>query len=458
MNFEEFWENYISKDITTISNLVIDVFNQELPDSIKKNYALFEVVTEFSGHHETVKKYDEIERFGEVLKNKQPDLYEREGKYLNEALIKYYCFTKKEEKLKVQIEDAITGKYDYDLLLNSIKQLLYNQYIDQVNKIIELEYSKIQESPELIQGAEFDLSLIKYYIELEQLYKEQKDNASFDLTNFADTVGRYGFNFNHNYYNHLEIGLFNNSLDVLKNLLMEFPNDRAYIMASLEMRFLKFMQLRKCPFPVGGMIWYNLFKYFEDSETKNWQTYFRFDPNSFKVFINNLSGFLYQNTIEKALIIWGSSYILDFIYQSQIILESQYHDQKEIIESIKSEFKERNKHDLWEFSFIHKWAPDEKTNLESWNTERNLFEFSYELAIEQKELNGLKFNKLFGNSFPVQKLPIQEPFISSPKPIRTKKIGRNEKVNVKYIDGTIKKDIKYKKIESDIKNGKCEII
>ena len=453
MDFEEFWKNYTSKDIITISDLVIEVFNQKLPNSIEEKYDLGEIITEFSGHHETAKKYDEIENFGEVLKNNQPNLYKKEGEYVNEALIKYYCFTKNEEKLKIQIEDAITREYDYDLLLKSIKQLQYNQYIDEVNKIIELEYRKVKESPKLIQGAEFDLAIIKYYIELEQLYKDQKDNSNFDLTSFIDKAGQYGFNFNHDYCNHLEIGLFDNSTHVLEKLLMEFPNDRAYIMASLEMKFLKFMQLRKCSFPVGGMIWYKLFQYFEDRRTKSWQNYFKFDTNSFRTFINNLSGFLYRNTIEKALIIWGSSYFLDFIYQSQIILEGQYHDQKEIIERIKSEFKEINKHDLWEFSFIHKWAPDETTNLENWNTERNLFESSYELDIDQKEFNKLKLNKLFGNSF-----HDQENHISSPKPIRTKKIGRNEKVNVKYIDGTIKKDIKYKKIESDIKNGKCEII
>ncbi len=447
MNFEEFWENYTSKDITTISDLVIEVFNQSLPNNIEEGYDLGEIITEFSGHHETAKKYNGIERFGEVLKNKQPNLYKKEGEYINEALIKYYCFTKNDEKLKVQIKDAITREYDYDLVLKSIKQLLYNQYIDEVNEIIESEYKNVKESPKLIQGAEFDLAIIKYYIELGQLYMDQKDNSNFDLTSFTDKVSQYGFNFNQDYCKHLEIGLFDNSADVLKRLLMEFPNDRSYIMASLEMKFLKFMQERKCTFPVGGKIWYNLFQYFEDRKTKDWQNYFKIDKHSFRGFINSLSGFLYRNTIEKALVIWGSSYFLDFIFQSQIILESNYQNQKEVIGRIKSEFKEINKHELWEYSFIHNWTPDETTNLESWNTERNQFESSYELDIDQEEFNELKINKLFGNSFPAQ-----ENNISSPKPIeRSKKIGRNEKVNVKYIDGTIKKDMSARQIGGILK-------
>lgn len=454
MNFEEFWETYTSKDITTISDLVIEVFNQKLPNNIEEEYDLGEIITEFSGHHDTAKKFNEIEKFGEVLKNKQPNLYKKEGKYINEALIKYYCFVKDEEKLKIQVEDAINREYDYDLLLKSVKQLLYNQHIDQVNQIIELEYENVKESPELIQGAEFDLAVIKYYIELEQLYIDQKDNSSYDLTSFIEKISQSGFNFNQDYCKHLEIGLFDNSADVLKRLLSEFPNDRSYIMASLEMKFLKFMREKKCSFPVAGKIWYNLFQYFEERKTKNWQNYFKIETHSFREFINNLSGFLYQNTIEKALVIWGSSYFLDYIYQSQVILESYFYNQKETIERIKSEFKEVNKHELWEYSFIHTWMPDELTNSEKWNEEKCLFESSYELKFDQEEFNELKFDMLFGNSF-----PDQERLISSPKPMeKKKKIGRNEKVNVKYLDGTIKKDIKYKKIENDLKNGKCEII
>lgn len=47
----------------------------------------------------------------------------------------------------------------------------------------------------------------------------------------------------------------------------------------------------------------------------------------------------------------------------------------------------------------------------------------------------------------------------SPQPRRTSpKIGRNDKVSVKYVDGAVKKDIKYKKVMRDLKAGKCELL
>lgn len=44
------------------------------------------------------------------------------------------------------------------------------------------------------------------------------------------------------------------------------------------------------------------------------------------------------------------------------------------------------------------------------------------------------------------------------EPIRVEKIGRNERVTVKYLDGTVKKDIKYKSVEDDVAAGKAVLV
>ncbi|MEL7003952.1 MAG: preprotein translocase subunit SecA, partial [Bacteroidota bacterium] len=44
-------------------------------------------------------------------------------------------------------------------------------------------------------------------------------------------------------------------------------------------------------------------------------------------------------------------------------------------------------------------------------------------------------------------------------PIKSEKtVGRNEKVTVQYMDGSVMKDVKYKKVEADILNNKCVVI
>jgi preprotein translocase subunit SecA len=44
-------------------------------------------------------------------------------------------------------------------------------------------------------------------------------------------------------------------------------------------------------------------------------------------------------------------------------------------------------------------------------------------------------------------------------PVKVEKvIGRNDRVTVKYLDGSIKKDVKYKSVEDDLKNQRCVIV
>jgi preprotein translocase subunit SecA len=45
------------------------------------------------------------------------------------------------------------------------------------------------------------------------------------------------------------------------------------------------------------------------------------------------------------------------------------------------------------------------------------------------------------------------------KPVQSQKIAsRNQRVNVQYADGSVKKDVKYKTVEDDIKNNRCVLI
>ncbi|MEM8528188.1 MAG: hypothetical protein AAGG68_26325 [Bacteroidota bacterium] len=48
------------------------------------------------------------------------------------------------------------------------------------------------------------------------------------------------------------------------------------------------------------------------------------------------------------------------------------------------------------------------------------------------------------------------PKLAKPNPF--KHIGRNEKINVKYKDGTTKNAIKFKKVEKDLRAGRCRLI
>ncbi len=68
---------------------------------------------------------------------------------------------------------------------------------------------------------------------------------------------------------------------------------------------------------------------------------------------------------------------------------------------------------------------------------------------KEESRSALAYDSNKGNRPPVEKSA----------PVKSQKIaGRNERVNVQYSDGTVKKDVKFKTVEQDIKNNKCILI
>ena len=44
-------------------------------------------------------------------------------------------------------------------------------------------------------------------------------------------------------------------------------------------------------------------------------------------------------------------------------------------------------------------------------------------------------------------------------PVRSQKVAnRNDKVNVQYMDGTVKRDVKFKTVEQDVETGRAVLV
>ncbi len=69
------------------------------------------------------------------------------------------------------------------------------------------------------------------------------------------------------------------------------------------------------------------------------------------------------------------------------------------------------------------------------------------------------FEKIFYDDYVPEPSPLQQASqqLHTP-PTQSSKIGRNDKVSVQYENGAIKRDIKFKKVEADLTEGKCRLI
>jgi hypothetical protein len=97
-------------------------------------------------------------------------------------------------------------------------------------------------------------------------------------------------------------------------------------------------------------------------------------------------------------------------------------------------------------------------NSDNWHMAKSMVMMSRD---ENGEFDQDKMNSLIGKPFPLaggQQNNWLNSFVSNIPLIAGPKIGRNDKVTVEYQNGTITSDIKYKKVEQDIKDGRCKLI
>lgn len=456
MQFEELWEDYLDKDITEIFDAIMEVFGSPLDPGIGEEYDLGEFVAEFAGHYEASKQHGRIEEFVQVLKHKQPALYKELGDYLNEALIKYYCFTDNLDKIKEHLADFTARDYDYDLLLCCLKRIQYHGHVELVESWIEQEFEQVNNSPDLVQGAEFELAQFKFYSGLESLCKKKLEHQQYDWDTFKAGIADYGFQLTQDYKAAFERGLSHPLSPVTGAAWLEgFPSQKTQALGTLEFMFLRYMDEKGCAFPNSGVIWNNLLPYFESKPAKNWASYFKVERTGFKKSLSRLQVFLLDNSAEIALSLWGSRYFLDFLKRLAIITEGEYKAQTQLVNDLILDFKKDNRYHLWQYKFVHEWKAFEGVDPAQREIEKEQFLAAYEL---QPPPMTIDYSDLYEESKEPDPLPKKQARPIAPKFVPNRKIGRNEKVSVKYHDGSIKKNVKYKYILKDLEQGICELL
>lgn len=80
-------------------------------------------------------------------------------------------------------------------------------------------------------------------------------------------------------------------------------------------------------------------------------------------------------------------------------------------------------------------------------------------AQQRRQRESYKVNKEESRSLLQGRGGGNRPPVEKPEPVKSEKIrGRNDRVTVQYTDGSVKKDVKFKTVEEDVKNNKCVII
>ena len=465
MEFKDFFDRYINEDITTITDVAKEAFSEPLSKAIYEEYDVAEVALEFLGHHESAKKYQEIEDFYQLLMEHNQELFLENKEYYIEALMKYHCAQGNREKVLGYLQDLLSfGYQNYDILLLIIYYALFYGYTDKVDELIEHLYNEVKNDDELIEGATIDFTLFKFSIELEKLYlAQEKSLQALDWEPFREKMASYDFELIEEFRQAIEKGLLYTADNVRGDFLGPFPENMKEVLGALQLVFMKYIHQQGCSFVVSAMIWNALLEYWVGNEASNWETFFQFEEERFTEFLQDQQGIMIDYRHMVANILWGSAYVVEFLRNIQVFDETLYKTQIQVINAIKTLFKEANNVELWQYNFVLNWMAPNDALATAQEEDKKLFADSFELTSEDQ--NEVHFGKL--HDFLPKPSDIwgdggmNLPPIAPSKPKverRSHNYKRNERVTVRYQDGTIKEKVKFKTIQDDFELGACEVV
>jgi hypothetical protein len=327
----------------------------------------------------------------EIIKLKQPLIFKREFPYLTNEIISYYLLKNDLEKvldyLQPFIEDPTLG---IDEFIRIFKKMIYYGYDKLSLKIAKKCWKVIAESPEVIGGGEDDFMEVIYYHMWKQIYKDLKSFRCPDIDNLTTEFNSNGFELkNEDVKDIIDcISAYRGSLRI------DFSRNESRIKSIklLKGAFINHAVTKKnIDFTVAALIFDYVVYFWEGREITNKdkklpETYFLISIEEFDDYLEDaFGGFIYEDDISEAAVLWGIPYVYEFLEAGGIIslplLEKTIHQ----IDELKDGFIQRNSRILWECSFVHRWVRSDSISEEAFYKEADHFENSLHEVMEDDD-------------------------------------------------------------------------
>lgn len=466
MTFEAFWEIYIEEDLFERYDAVRAVFGQALDPGLAEEYALEDVLITLLERLEEAKDYAKIEELKIQLKEKNNWLYRMVGAYFDDTLIEYYCFHRDEKALEAILNDFLEAPLeDYEILERGLEYLLYYEYTDLVEKVVAGTYSQLLKSDDYTEDATSNLARMQFDIDMKRVYENYQSTQQWDWGILEKRKVPFDYEIGEGYTDKIEYAFEADGRQLKQALDTDLKEKRIFRLIILRKGFMKYALAYNIPIATSGSIWDKMVLYWK-ARGRRPSKYFDLEKKPFKAFVVEQTGLLIPYHMRGVLILWGSLYVYDFLLSVGLVPLKQYQEAVDVIKEYKKAFANEFQWSLWKYDFVCNWKKAAASTSEEKDAEEKIFRASFPQTREEENVTEYFFNRL--DSADLQELQslleqfkqseiFEEEEEEAPK-IALPKIGRNEKVTVRYIDGTLKKGIKYKKVIKDLEQGKCELI
>jgi hypothetical protein len=373
MTTKKFWKAYLNEDIFDIFDMACDFFSKPLEDEdFWEEHDISEVIIEIVGQHDGAREYEKVIKFAKILEEHQPELYQEHIEYVRDLLLDYYNFKQDHERVSKVFSSFIndpTG--DLQMYLIHFKKIVLYQQTDLIQQAISQNFAI---NPP--KGSDYDFTTCKTYMVLQDLFEE--GTGTFDKAAFLSKIADYDFKFNDDFLTYTAIGIFNPmlTLDSLKSL---FEENSLHCAMVIKGYFLREMHKKGFAFYLSSIIWNYIIAHREEAKPskKTFESYFSLDHTVFFKHVEKmLLSSLTNGSSEVFSMVWGSVYVIEFLYKNEIISEQNFLNALEVIKKAKGKLIHHYIIDLWSYNFIHSWQKPDCVSETEFSEEHKIFQKS----------------------------------------------------------------------------------
>ncbi|MFN8577244.1 MAG: SEC-C metal-binding domain-containing protein [Candidatus Sericytochromatia bacterium] len=381
MDLEKFKSDYESKSILEIYDSIKYVFENKLIEVFKED-DIGKLASEIQNTYVINKEFDKALEFNKIIKNNYSELYEDYSYYFNDFLIEYYCYNKLKEELPSLLDNFISKAYKSNALFDkNIKTLLYYGYSELINKISYLELESLKYKDEYVMITSYFICKMKYFIILDEIYKNFTVNSKVDAENYRKDFRDSGFELDDNY-----IYLINKSISEeeinIKKIVYQLDKNLEGTLFSLSIHFMKYMIKKGISFEISGSLWEDfslIWRILYDQKKNNLKNFFdlKYEVLSTNVMIN-LSSTKCNKPQETFFMTWGSRYIYDFLKEKNIINKETYNNLSNIQLKLIGQLLKSFESSLWNISFILDYPKPDSLEQKDYDFLKKLITENYE--------------------------------------------------------------------------------
>lgn len=389
---EEWYNVYHQSGLEDQYQMILKVFKMPSIDEELIQDDFGTILLEIQQSLITERKYEEVIKLIEIIKQSAPIFYNKEAVYLNGFVVEYYLYKDDLEKCYTYLQPYKDNlESGYDIFINLFKKIQFYQKDELAIELAKSLVRPVTDSDGLTGGAEIELVDTIFYQTIQEYYLAQRNEKGETWEKVEDSLKQY------NYDEAFFATVLPEIQRTIKQLVRskekpfytqdtwasQVEEEAVKAARDLFWVFAQYMYHENhFSFSMSSKIWFQFFILLNHKK-KDPYTDFSFRFRDLTEVVNQYVSFLSFEKASAFAFVWGLPYIYEFLEKEQLVSLKIKEKMSQHIEKMKKQLINTNKSELWQYDFVHVWNRPISITKENCSEEAKQFQESFTKRLEK---------------------------------------------------------------------------